>query len=541
KGSRMTYRLGDVVFTREMMLVQKKEQMLIKVTLEKANSVVTMRMHPFLAFRNIHKLSKANLYVNRQYEEAPNGIKSCMYEGYPDLYMQLSKKAEFVAVPDWYYNIEYLEEQRRGYDYKEDLYVPGYFELTLKKGESVVFSAATHEAKTMGLKRLFQRESDLRIPLDSFWNCLHNSAQQFVVRSRTKTQILSGFPWCGVSSRHTFISLPGLTLSTGETKSAFDVINTMVKTMRNGLFPNAYRQGHAYYNSADAPLWFIWSLQQLQKYSGEDVWNLYRKPVMQIMEAYITGTEFGIAMHDNGLIFGGEDQIPVTWMDASPGGNPVTLRKGYAVEVNALWYNAVCQVLSWSDRNSAFCQKWGTLPAVIEESFVNEFWISDKGYMADYVDNGYKDIAVRPNMVIATSLEFSPVNKEMKKSILDVVKSELLTPKGLRSLSPKNPMYRETYEGDQEKRDRAAHQGTVHPWFLEHFVRGYLDVHKRSGLNLIKELYDGFERDMTEYGIGTISEMYDGNLPHDPRGATSFASSVASVLRTGEIIDNYKR
>ncbi len=538
KGSRTTYRVGGVVLTRETMLVQKKEQILVKITLEDAHSDTKVQFRPFLAFRNIHKLSKANLYLNRQYADVPNGIKLRMYDGYPELHMQLSKNAEFVPVPDWYYNVEYLEEQQRGYDFKEDLYVPGYFELPMKKGESIIFSASTAEEKPAGLKRRFKAEEALRTPLDSFTNCLVNSAQQFFVRKNRTTEVLSGFPWLGVRSRDTFIALPGLTVAMGnDGEAAMDVIKTMLGRLKDGLFPNTSRHHHDYYNSIDAPLWFIWSLQQLQKQTGIDPWKLYRKEILQIMEAYRAGTHFGISMSENGLIAGGNEGIPLTWMDAMVDGQPVTLRPGYAVEINALWYNAVCQLIEWAGERSSAVKSWKELPDRIRNSFVETFWLPDKGYLADFVQNGYTDHAVRPNQVIAASMDHAPISKEMKKSLLDVVESELLTMKGLRTLSPKNPAYKGLCKGDQEKRDRAAHQGSVWPWLLEHFVRGYLEVHKRSGINLARRIYDGFEEDMTIYGIGTIPELYDGNPPHDPGGAISFAPSVAALLRIGEMID----
>ncbi|MEX0986803.1 MAG: amylo-alpha-1,6-glucosidase [Bacteroidales bacterium] len=541
RGSRMTYRVGGVILTQETMLVQKKEQILVRITLEEANSETRIQLRPFLAFRNIHKLSKANLYLNRQYSTVENGIKSRMYDGYPELFMQLSKKADFVPVPDWYYNVEYLEEMKRGYEYKEDLYVPGYFELTIKKGESIIFSGSTQEVKTSGLKRRFSAEEELRIPLDGYKNCLLNSAEQFLVRKNGITELLAGFPWLGVRSRDTFIALPGLTLTTGDTKSAIEVIDTMVKRIKDGLFPNYTRQGHDYYNSIDAPLWFIRVLQLLEKYVDIDIWKTYGKVIMEIMEAYRGGTHFGIHMAENGLITGTDEGIPLTWMDATVGGQPITRRAGFAVEVNALWYNAVCQVSKWAGNRSVFGKQWKDMPEMIMNSFVDIFWISEKGYLADCVRDGYRDQSVRPNQVIATSLEYSPLTAGMKKSILDVVKSELLTTKGLRTLAPKNPAYKGIYEGEQEQRDRTAHQGSVYPWLLEHFVSGYLSVHKKSGLNLAEELYAGFEEDMSYYGIGTVAELYDGNPPHDPKGAISYAASVSSLLRIGELIENFTK
>ena len=542
KGSRVTYRVGGVVLTRESVLVQQQEQILIRFTLEEAHSDTWLRFSPFLAFRSIHKLSKANLYADRHYTPIENGISSCMYEGYPELHMQFSKEAEFVPVPDWYHNIEYIEEQKRGYDFKEDLYVPGYFEVPIKKGESIVFSASTTPASISGLKRKFQSELGMRVPKDSFKNCLLNAAEQFIVRKDKHTEIVAGFPWFGMRGRDTFMSLPGLTMMTDDVKSARQVIDSMVKMLKDGLFPNTDEIHHQTYNSVDAPLWFIWALQQLEKHDSTiDVWKLYKKPLLEIMNAYRNGTSFGIHMLSNGLIYAGEEGIPLTWMDAMANGNPVTLRKGCPVEVNALWYNAVCQLLKWAEKDQKLVAEWKELPAQIENAFVEIFWHAEKKYLADYIDDQYKDFSVRPNQVIAASLEYSPLSNDMKKDVLDTVEKELLTPRGLRTLSPKNAAYKGIFAGDQVARDMAYHQGSVWPWLLEHFVKGYLDVHKRSGVTLVKRIFSEFEEDLMYRGIGSIAELYDGNPPHDAKGAISHASSVAALLRILEMIENYEK
>jgi len=228
-------------------------------------------------------------------------------------------------------------------------------------------------------------------------------------------------------------------------------------------------------------------------------------------------------------------------MDAVVNGKPVTPRIGYPVEINALWYNAIEFSLELArDANDRdFVKDWGGLPTKIQESFINNFWSSDKNYLADYVKGEFKDFAVRPNQVLAASLEYSPINEEMKKAVLDVIKSELLTSKGLRTLSPKNPSYKGRYEGNQEERDLCYHQGTVWPWLLEHFCEAYLKLYKASGVALVKKIYDAFEEDMTLHGIGTISEIYDGNPPHHPRGAISQAWSVAALLRISRMLENY--
>lgn len=540
-SSYLVYRVGGVILSREMLLVSRTEQVLIKFTLLDAHSDTILRLQPFLAFRNYHELSKSNLYANTRYTEVENGIMSRLYEGYPGLYMQCSKPVEFVPVPDWYYNIEYMEEQKRGYDYKEDLYVPGYFEMPIKKGESIVFSASTSEAAPGGFKRKFSAEVKLRISKDSIQDCLRNAAQQFIVRKKESTEIKAGFHWFGNWGRDTFIALPGLTLSTGDLPAALQIIDTMIMRMKDGLFPNTAIQGSSAFNSSDAPLWFIRALQQYGKYDPEfDIWKKYGKAIKTVLEAYRRGTSGTIRMLDNGLIYGEDPEHPLTWMDASVGNQMITPRPGLVVEVNALWYNAVCQAVLWSKRrDNTFYKSWSQLPELIRESFVDQFWDPEREYLADYVYGGEKDFSVRPSQVIAVSVDHSPLTLEMKKSVIDVVQGELLTPRGLRSLSPKNEAYKGVYEGNQEKRDRAYHQGTVWPWLLEHFAKGYLDVHKKSGQNLVMNLFDGFEEEMNKNGIGSISEVYDGNPPHDARGAISQATGVAALLRINEMIEGF--
>ncbi len=539
KASRLIYRVGGVVLSREILLVSKTEQVLVKYTLEDAHSDTLLRLKPFLAFRNYHTLSKYNLYANTKLSTVPNGIMLRLYEGYPELHMQCSKPVEFVPVPDWYYNIEYMEEQKRGYEYKEDLYVPGYFEMAIKKGESIVFSASTGQAALGGLKRKFSSEYAQRIPKDSLKNCLLNAAQQFIVRKKGHTDIKAGFPWLDTRGRDTFMALPGLTLTTGDLSTALKIIDSMVTRMQNGLFPNRYIGRNTDYQAADIPLWFIWALQQYENYDpGFDIWKKYGRVMKTVLETFRDGRTGMVHMMDNGLLYAAQQGRALTWMDAVVNGQPVTPRPGSPVEINALWYNAVCQVLQWAEgKDETFFSAWEHLPGLIRSAFIETFWDEEKRYLADYVNGSYRDPAVRPNQVMALSVSHSPLSLEMKKSILDVVECELLTPRGLRTLSPKNEAYKSLQEGDQAKRDSAAHQGSVWPWLLEHFARGYLEVHKKSGLNQLKRIFDGFEDDLGERGIGTVSGVYDGNPPHRARGALSHATSVAALLRIAEMIE----
>lgn len=542
---RITYRVGGVILTKETLLSQEDDRVLIRYTLVDAHSKTYLRFRPFLAFRNIHQLSKSNVFVDRKYSEIENGIKVRMYQGYSHLNIQFSKKVEYTHVPDWYYNIEYIEEQRRGYDYTEDLYVPGFFELPIKKGESIVISAGTSDINSSGLSKLFTKEENKRIPRDSFYNCLVNSAQQFVVRRGKKTEILAGFPWFGRWGRDTFIALPGLTLEIGDKKTCKDVIDTMVSELKGPLFPNIGSEEGVALNSVDAPLWFFWSLQQYAKHASSPakIWKDYGQKMKMILTGYRDGTEFNIKMQENGLIYAGEPGKALTWMDAVVYGKPVTPRIGMPVEINALWYNAVMFSLEAAKKanDEAFINEWMQIPEKIEQSFNQLFWTEERGgYLADFVNGDYKDIAVRPNQIIAASLPYSPIDDEKKKKILDIIIKELLTPRGLRTLTPNHPEYKGVYSGNQEERDSAYHQGTVWPWLFGHFAEAYLKIHQKNGVYFIKSLYEGFDDVMREHGIGNISEIYDGDPPHTARGAISQAWSTSELLRVRNLLRNYE-
>jgi predicted glycogen debranching enzyme len=539
-----TFRVGGVILKKESLLVDKEDQIIVRYTLEDANSPTTLRFKPFLAFRNIHELTHANMAANTRITKVSNGVKSKMYPGFPSLYMQFSKEVEFLQMPDWYYNIEYIKEMERGYDYKEDLYVPGYFETNIKKGESIIFSASLKETEPDKLKKLFNNELLNRHSRDSYKDCLINAAQQLFVRRGNKTEIIAGYPWFGTWGRDTFISLPGLTLAIDDPNSFMEVVDTMVGRMKGGLFPNMGNEKNPAFNSVDAPLWFFWALQRYIKYNNggeKELWDKYGKALKEILKGYKEGLPFNIKMQDNGLIWAGAPGKALTWMDAVVHGKPITPRMGYPVEINALWYNAImfCIDLAEKAKDTKFIKEWKALPELVKESFLKTFWDEEKGYLADYVYDETRDMSVRPNMVIATALEYLMLTPEMCKSIITVVQNELLTPRGLRTLSPKNPKYIGVYEGPQEERDAAYHQGTVWPWLLEHYCRGYLKLFKQSGISHVKKIYDGFEEEMMIHGIGTISEIYNGDPPHQPKGAISQAWSVAALLQIGKMIEKY--
>jgi predicted glycogen debranching enzyme len=455
----------------------------------------------------------------------------------------LSVPAEFVHVPDWYLGVEYLEEQKRGYDYSEDLFTPGFFELEANKGDNIVFSASTKEEKPSGFKAKFTRTVSGKIPRDNYVDCLKNAAQQFVQKRHGETLLIAGYPWFGSWGRDTFISLPGLALARHKLALYREVLDTQVGRMKDGLFPNMGTGGNYAFNSVDAPLWFFWALQQYVVNGGSDCFGRYGEAGKSVLNAFKNGTGFNIHMQENGLIYAGAPGKALTWMDAVVNGVPVTQRKGCAVEINALWYNAICFALeiAKSEKDKKFIKEFEKLPELIRKSFLEVFWNEKGGYLADYVnDEEGKNIFVRPNMVIAVSLPFSMLDKEQMKKVLDVADKELVTPRGLRTLSPGNKHYKGTYCGNQETRDSAYHQGTVWPWLLGPFCEGWLKVYGKQGVQKVKNLIYGLEEVMSEHGITTLSEIHDGDPPHTPRGAISQAWSVGEVLRIMDHLDkNY--
>lgn len=530
------YRVGGVVLKRESLLATNDDRVLIRYTLLDAHSPTKLRFSPFLAFRNRHQLSSANIWADTSYEQIQNGTAMCLYHGYSKLYMQFSKDPVYVHVPEWNYNIEYIREQERGYDYTEDLLEPGFFELPIAKGESIVFSAGLSELDANKLPAIFNVEVKKRPPRNSFANCLANSAQQFLVERDGKSEVIAGYPWYGRYARDTFIGLPGLTLELSNAKSFRAVMNTMVSEMRGPLFPNTGHGSGAAFNSVDAPLWFFWTIQQYIKHTKDytGAWTSWGDAMKAVIKGFSEGTEYHIRMNDQGLIEAGGTGMALTWMDAIVDGNPVTPRTGMPVEVNALWYNALSFFFELTDRlkvqNHDLLWLRNRLPE-IQQNFLNLFWNRKRRCLYDYVHGDYRDDAIRPNQVIAVSLPFSMLNDEQSRSILEVVKSELLTPRGLRSLTPHHPDYKGDYSGNQAERDRAIHQGTVWPWLLGHFAEGWLKIYGPSGHWLIRQIFNDFEVVMRQDGIGTVSEVYEGNPPHRAGGAVSQAWSVAELHR----------
>jgi predicted glycogen debranching enzyme len=538
---RTIYRVGGVIMSKEKVFTAFDNRILIKYTLLDAHSHTTLRFKPFMAFRNVNELTFENQAVNKNYTAVKNGIKTCMYNGYPDLYMQFSKPATFVFNPDWYKNIEYSKEMERGLPYKEDLYVPGYFELTIKKGESVYFSGGDTLLDPTILAAKYEEESQRRTPRTNFYNCLKNSAQQFYHRpTENDAYLLAGYPWFKVQARDLFISLPGCTLAIDDPVRFEKIAKTAIPAIRNFMKDCSEDKVIKGIDLPDVFLWAIWSLQQYAKLEGQTKCReLYGELIQEIIDYIRKNKHPNLHLEDNGLLYSEGKEKAITWMNSTIDGKPIVPRSGYIVEFNALWYNALNfdAELARENEDEERAKILEEIATKTGRSFVETF-VNGYGYLFDYIDGAYIDWSVRPNMLFAISLDYSPLDRQQKRAVLNIVTKELLTPKGIRSLSPKSEGYRPYCSGPQRERDLASHQGAAWPWLLGVYLEAYLRLYQMSGISFVERMLIGLDDEMSQHCIGTIPELFDGNPPFQSRGAISFAMNVAAILRVLKLLES---
>lgn len=537
-----TFRVGGVILKREKIFITNENRILIRYTLVDAHSKTTLQFRPFLAFRNANDLCVENQVASRDYKEVSNGISTCMYEGYPELFMQVNHKPKFVFDPHWYKGIEYIKDQERGIPYTEDLYVPGYFEVDMKKGDTIIFSAGVSEVNTRMLSKMYEDEIKTRTPRTSFYNCLKNSAKQFYMTNADGHYMLAGYPWFKVRARDEFIALPGCTLSNHHRPDFEAIMDTakeaFIRWMETGE-PDKHLQG---IDLPDVPLWAAWAIQ---RYSHDtDVPTArerYGELVAQLIDFIIDGKHPNLQVDDNGLVRTDGTRQPMSWMDsARPDGTPLIPRTGYLVEFNALWYNALMfllQMYADDKQMQSRVERWQKISDAYAESFASTF-LNDYGYLYDYVNGSYTDLSVRPNMVIAVGVDHTPLDRRQRKRILDFVTRELLTPKGLRTLSPNSYGYNPWYVGNPEQREKAYYSGSARPWLMGFYCHAYVKVFGIGGLSFVNRMMIGFEDEMSQGAIGTLSELYDGNPPFIGRGAVSFAANVGEILRVLRLLKN---
>ena len=537
-----TFRVGGVILKREKIFITNENRILIRYTLVDAHSKTTLQFRPFLAFRNANDLCVENQVASRDYKEVSNGISTRMYEGYPELFMQVNHKPKFVFDPHWYKGIEYIKDQERGIPYTEDLYVPGYFEVDMKKGDTIIFSAGVSEVNTRLLSKMYEDEIKTRTPRTSFYNCLKNSAKQFYVTNTDGHYMLAGYPWFKMRARDEFIALPGCTLSNHHRPDFEAIMDTaqeaFYRWMETGE-PDKHLQG---IDLPDVPLWAAWAIQ---RYSHDtDVPTArerYGELVASLIDFIIDGKHPNLQVDDNGLVRTDGTRQPMSWMDsARPDGTPLIPRTGYLVEFNALWYNALMflqQMYADDKQMQSRVERWQKISDAYAESFAPTF-LNDFGYLYDYVNGSYTELSVRPNMVIAVGVDHTPLDRRQRKRILDFITRELLTPKGLRTLSPNSYGYNPWYVGNPEQREKAYFSGSARPWLMGFYCHAYVKVFGIGGLSFVNRMMIGFEDEMSQGAIGTLSELYDGNPPFIGRGAVSFAANVGEILRVLRLLKN---
>ena len=536
----ITYKIGEMVFRKSLVLVPDSDQVLIKYELVKSPRKVTLSLKPFLAFRSMHALTTQNPQANTEGREIPGGVSYCLYEGFPDLHLQLSGAAAWKPAPTWYYGLTYSDEYRRGFDCREDLFVPGSFSVELKSGDSVVFSAGVEEAAPAGLKRKFTSAVAKVGNITSFHDQLVHCADLLIRNRAGRKQITAGFSWLYTGLlRETLNALPGLTLYAKDDPKEFEeILDNLIHDEQERLFRRT--------TQVEAPLFMTVALQQYIAYTGaeEHVWKKYGETLKGIIASYAPGHRREVAMQPNGLLWAQMDGVALTWMNAYINGRAVTERAGYQIETNAFWYNAICFALAceakYGSPKSDFIRRWAPVKASIEESFQPTFWNADAGYLADYVDNYGQNLALRPNQLWAVSLDNIAVSDEVVSSVMRVVNAELVTRRGIRSLSPRDPNYKGVYEGSQTERDLAYHNGCAFPDLLAQYA--YVSF-RMMGKNFIKRaewLTEGFYEDLSKHGVGAFSELYDGDPPHEPHGAISSAMATAALLNINWLINKYK-
>lgn len=538
---KITYRVGEIVFTKSILLVPDSDQVMIRFELVNAPAKVKLLLTPFLAFRDIHALTDENPNARTEGWEIPNGMAFNLYDGFPDLNMQFNTKdVSFETAPCWYKGITYSDEYRRGFACKEDLYVPGHFETEMKPGDAIVFSASVAIANPSGLKRKFDSFVAKAAKITTYHEQLVHCADLLKQDRGGHKMITAGFSWLYTGLlRETLEALPGLTLYANGDKAEFEeILDNLIADNQERLFHRT--------TQVEAPLRLAGALGRYIEYGADPkaVWKKYGPTVKGILESYLPGRRVEVAMQPNGLLWAQLDHWALSWMNTYVDGNPVTERAGYQVETNAMWFQSVLFAVTmereYSPSDSAFLKEWSHILDLIRENFQNTFWNARAGYLADYVDNAGQYLEVRPNMLYALVGEDIPVEPEIAQRVLQVIDNELVTRRGIRTLSPRHSEYKGVYEGSQTDRDLAYYNGCCLTSLLGPYCEVCFKMKGAAFLNKAQWLVNGFYEDLNKHGVGAFSELYDGDPPHEPHGAISSALSTAALLEVEYLKNKYK-
>jgi predicted glycogen debranching enzyme len=555
---RFICRAGRMHVTKSILMPRGKGTLLVRYDLERCPKDSILRLKPFLAFRGYHKLTHENPFLRNRTEEIENGFRIEPYEGMPPLFVQASRASRFTPSPVWYRRFQYMEERNRGFDWEEDLFLPGILEVPVEGKCTVILSVRCAEDtmrhpvpnpaaiwKTEVVRRGRDQAADKRRISEftgedrEYLLALLRAARSFLITTPSeRPTVIAGYPWFGSWGRDTLISLPGLCLSTGRIGEGIEILTEIGRHERDGLLPNFFSADGApeAYNTVDSSLWYFRAIQELLRITGDKALIHERFwPVMKrIIRSYRDGTRFGIGIDARGLLYAGNVQTALTWMDATVGEIPVTPRHGSPVEINALWYNALCLTRDLAAEFGEPAYSGCDLIALLRRSFPEAFWNPREHCLGDVFRDGILDTAVRPNQIFAVSLPYSPLDPAEQAAVVRVVRDKLLTPCGLRTLSPADPAYRGLYQGNPAERDSAYHQGTVWPWLLGAFGEASLRVAAdpdRERENLRQYIRTFLRQHLVEAGIGSVSEIFDGDAPHRPCGCIAQAWSVAELIR----------
>ena len=513
----------------------------VRRTSKRDKRVISLEVRPLLSFVDYHHLRHQDPAFRNDFEKVDDD--TVMMRPVPEMPPICFRHNASDVEPTgyWYHDFEYAIERERGFDYREDLFQP--FALKFDNTASAAVIVSTEPLENNDAAKLEKAEMKRRSALmktagakDDFTKQLTLAADQFVVSRGEGHTIIAGYPWFSDWGRDTMIALNGLTLATGRPGIARDILLEFSKHISQGMLPNRFPDAgsEAEYNTVDATLWYFEAVRAYAEHTGDlDLVrdNLYLK-LADILAWHLRGTRYKIHVDTDGLLFAGEEGVQLTWMDAKIGDFVITPRTGKAVEIQALWYNALRIMAGFAeafgddvDRN-----RYVAMAELAKLSFNALFWNEDEQCLFDVVENGNRDGSVRPNQIFAASLPFSMLDAERAKMVVDKIEAELLTPVGLRSLSSKDPKYISIYAGSPFERDSAYHQGTVWAWLIGPFIDAYRKAYPDREAR-VAEMLSGFESHLAEAGLGQISEIFDADAPHFPRGCPAQAWSVAEVLR----------
>jgi predicted glycogen debranching enzyme len=544
---RFTYEIQGVRLEKSVFMVQGENTTVIQYDILKTPSQadcssLSLEIRPLIAFRDYHSTTHENGGLN-PHIETENGLTTIKpYEDLPALHF-----AHDAAAIDsnglWYRNFQYAVEQERGLDFAEDLFSPCAFTFDLNASARVSIIASTErgdvsKADAYRKAELERRERLTQAKANLLVNTLTSAADQFIVaRERCKT-VIAGYHWFSDWGRDTMIALPALALATGHAEIAKSILAEFANHVDQGMLPNRFPDAGETreYNTVDATLWFFEAVRSLLQYTNDYEFvrgNLYAV-LSDIIDWHVRGTRYNIHVDDDGLLYSGEPGVQLTWMDAKVGDWVVTPRHGKPVEIQALWYNAlrVMEQLATKFKDAGAKKKYAAMADKARASFNKSFWNEEAGCLYDVINGEVRDASIRPNQILSVSLTHSMVTSKRARRILSAVERELLTPRGLRTLSPTDANYIGRYEGDPRSRDGAYHQGTVWPWLMGPFITAHMKTFgKKAGQDFADEWLSQFQGHLNEACLGQVSEIFDGDAPHTSRGCVAQAWSVAELLR----------